>query len=210
MSSDFELLAAWSRGEMRAGDELFERHFESLYRFFRNKVSHAVHDLVQDTLLRCTESKDAFRKKGSFRAFLFGIARRVLHDHLRKVYRDGGHLDLEASSAMDLAPSPSQLVAKKQEHRILLQALRMIPLDHQIALELAYWEDMTGPEIGEVLGVPPATARTRLRRAREALTQKVSDLANTPELLESTMDNLDHWAKSLREYLETDTAASAE
>ena len=34
---------------------------------------------------------------------------------------------------------------------------------------LTYWEDMSGPELAEVLGISPATVRTRLHRAREAM-----------------------------------------
>lgn len=36
---DFALLDAWRAGDDRAGNELFERHFDSIHRFFDRKVS---------------------------------------------------------------------------------------------------------------------------------------------------------------------------
>ncbi len=212
MSSDFELLAEWSQGDRTAGNELLSRHFVSIYRFFRNKVDGEVQDLVQDTFLRCTESGDGFAGRSTFRAFLFGVARRVLYDHLRAYYRDRAQLDFAEVSVAELAAemgtSPSQFVVRHEEHRVLLQALRTIPLDHQVALELAYWEGLSGPEIGAVLGLPANTARTRLRRARVALTERVHELLADPAVVQSTVDNLDRWAASLREYVDQDAPAS--
>lgn len=209
MRSDGELLRAWGEGDSDAAEALFERHFEALYRFFRNKVSDEVHDLVQDTFLRMVKASADFRGDASFRGFLFGVARNVLHDHLRRLYRTRDHIDFTTVSAIDLDPSPSRWAARRQEHRLLLAALRRIPLDHQIALELAYWEGLKGPEIAAVLGLQPATARTRLRRARAALAGELNALARDPQILASTLDNLDHWAQSLREYIEHDREQDA-
>ena len=39
--SDFELLEGWRGGDEAAGRELFARYFDSVYRFFRNKVDEA-------------------------------------------------------------------------------------------------------------------------------------------------------------------------
>ena len=192
------MLTQWSRGDRDAGDTLIERHFEALYRFFRNKFSDDVHDLVQDTFTRCIESVGSYAGHSTFRAFLFGVARRVLYDRLRRLYRDREDGDLQEVSAADLATSPSQLVARAKEHRLLLEALRRIPVEHQIALELVYWEELTGRELGEVLGINPNTARDRLRRARLALSEQVEQLCRDPQLLQSTLDNLDRWALSVR------------
>lgn len=203
-ATDFELLDAWAAGDREAGDALLSAHFEAVYRFFRNKVDGELHDLVQDAFLRCTEAAQSFRREAGFRAFLFGVARRVLYDHLRRHYRGEGRVELGSVSVMDLGTSPSALVAREQEHRVLLHALRTLPLDDQIALELAYWEELSGPEIAAVMDVPPATARTRLHRARLALRKQVEALAGSPEVVQSTLDNLERWAGSVREMLAAD------
>ncbi len=37
MQSDYDLLDAWRAGDAAAGNELFDRHFDSIYRFLRSK-----------------------------------------------------------------------------------------------------------------------------------------------------------------------------
>ena len=111
--------------------------------------------------------------------------------------------DFAEISLDDLSPSPSAVIAVHEEQRLLLEALRRIPLDCQVVLELYYWEDMVAPELAEVLGIPEGTARSRLRRARELLNQKMRLLARSPSLLKTTLSDLEHWVRSLREQLTT-------
>jgi ADYC domain len=70
---DLGLLARWRDGDSAAGQELFKRHFESLYRFFRNKCAGHCDELVQSTLLACLEAKQQFRGDSRFRTYLFAI-----------------------------------------------------------------------------------------------------------------------------------------
>lgn len=200
--SDGELLEAWGRGERTAGEELFSRHFEAVVRFFQNKIDRDHDDLIQRTFLGCVEARAQFRGDGSFRAFLFGVARNVLGKHLRGRYREPAALDLAHVSAAELGGSPSQLVAEDQQQLLMLNALRRIPLDHQTVLELHYWEDMTAAEIGQMLGVPLGTAKTRLRRAKQLLAAELSDLLAGATGAEPTQTRLDTWARGIRRRLD--------
>ena len=202
--SDLDLLERWRAGEQAAGSELFGRHFGAVYRFFRNKVDGDVDDLVQRTFLACTTAKTSYRGHSSFRTFLFAVARNVVCDHFRAHYRGRDELDFGTHSVADLGTTPSGVVARRREHRVLLQALRVLPLDHQIALELHYWEQLSGTDLAEALGVKPKTAQARIARARELLAQRIVELTANPQSIASTTDDLDRWAASLREYLAVD------
>jgi len=204
-ATDFELLDDWRAGNRDAGNLLFERHFEAICRFFANKVGDNIDDLIQRTFLGCIEGRDRFRKKASFRTYLFAVAHNVLRMHFRDTRKtadrtmdepDFGELSLD-----DLGPSPSSVIAIHEEQRLLLEALRRIPLDSQVVLELYYWEDMVAPELAQILGIPEGTARSRLRRARSLLNQKMRVLARSPRLLKTTLSDLEHWVRSLREQL---------
>lgn len=194
--SDFELLDRWAGGDLAAGNELFERHFDQVYRFFEHKARSDAADLVQRTFLACVEGHTRFRRTSSFRTYLYGIARNVLIMHFRE-RRDG--LEHELGALADVGPSPSTLVGLRSEQRLLLEALRAIPMDLQIALELFYWEQISAAEVGEVLDLPEGTVRSRIRRGREALHEKLHELELSADKLASTLANLDAWAASLRE-----------
>ena len=200
MKSDFDLLDAWQQGDAAAGSELFNRHFNSIYRFFDRKTDGDGADLVQKTFLACVEAGARFKRHSSFRTFLFSIAKNTLYKHWRSKKRND-NVDFGVTSIMDLGPSPSGVALQKQQHRLLLEALRSIPLDLQVAVELHFWEGLSGPQLAEVLEIPEGTVRSRLRRAREALDNKIRELAHTPEVLQSTITNLDSWAQSLRDEL---------
>ncbi len=198
---DFALLDKWRAGDLDAGSELFDRHFESIHRFLRNKVGDDTDEVMQRTLLACVESRDRFRGASSFRTFLFGVARLELLSHYRRKRKLDAQVGFESRSFHDLDPSPSTIVARHMEQRLLLEALRRLPVDLQIALELHYWEAMSATEIATVLEIPAGTVKSRLRRAKELLRVTMGQLALNKDQLESTMGDLGGWAKSLGEAL---------
>ncbi len=199
-TSDLELLSAWRDGQSRAGQRLFERHFAAIYRFFRNKVPNVfdAEDLTQTTFIACVEHADRFAGKSSFRTFLFGIAHHKLLNFYRSRGRRERRIVLESASAIDLGAGPPSIVSRKEERHLVLEGLRSIPLELQIVLELFYWESMTGAEIADALGIPLGTARSRLRRGKRALREWLENAPRPERLLDSTLHNLEEWARSIK------------
>jgi len=198
MQDDQRLLEAWRRGDEDAGETLVERHYEALVGFFRTKAGTDAPDLIQRTFLRMLESQHRMREGTPYRCYLFGIARNVLYEHYRGQKRNNERFQPQVASVADLGASPTGLIADAQETELLLQGLRRIPLEFQIILELYYWESMTAKQLAAILDVPEGTARTRLRRAKELLKRELAKLSRSPQLLESTVSDLDSWAKKLQ------------
>ena len=191
--SDEALLAAWRAGDVKAGELLWLRHARSVQRFFRNKVPWAVAmDLAQRTIESGLRVQQPVR---SFRSYLLGIAKHQLFDYLsseqRKKRRDA---DLETLVIDDTVTSPEEWVCAKREKRVLLHALRRLPLPIQLVLELRYWERMSDREIAEVLDMPLGTVKTRIAAGRVELRAAISRLVASPERLQSTLDSLEQWA----------------
>jgi RNA polymerase sigma-70 factor (ECF subfamily) len=194
--SDGELLQRWAEGDERAGDSLVSRHFASVHGFLRGRIGDDdLPDLVHQTFLACLQKPERFQGRASFRTYLLAIARNQLVSHLRR-------LELEQRSLPELDPldqsSPSGRLAKKAEQQLLLRALRRLPMDLQLTLELFYWEDMATADIAIVMDAQPATVRTRLSRARALLADQIRILGEDPTITQSVITNLEDWARSLR------------
>ncbi len=177
--TDEQLLRRWHGGSKAMGSQLFQRHFSSVQRFFRNKVfADDIEDLVQQTFLGCIEGIAQFRGDASFRTYLFAIARRRLYSYLRARNRskEREDADLSVTSVHDLGMTPSSAVAAARETILMLKAMQRLPVERQSLLELFYWEDLRGHEIAEVLDIPPATVRTRLFRARAQLKEILDEM----------------------------------
>lgn len=198
LGSDAELLAAWQAGDRQAGGELIDRYFEPVRRFFQNKVADGVEDLIQQTFLACVQRRDRIRDGEAFRGYLFAAARTKLYDYLRVRMGSKVSPDFEVASITDAGVSPSAMIAAHEDERLLLHALRHLPVDLQVALELYYFERVRGRELEIALGVPPGTVRSRLRRGLELLRRHVDQLADSPEAQRETSTNLDRWAESLK------------
>lgn len=194
-ADDHELLDRWRSGDAEAGQQLFERHFDSIYGFFETKCENEADELVQATFLACVRAKEQFRKESSFRTYLFTIARHELYRTLRGRRRDGERLDFELSSIAELVSTPGTRIARNQEHRHLLEALRVLPVEQQALLELHYWEEMDIAQLAEIFEAPAVTIRTRLHRARKALRERMEGMA-PPQVLE-TLDSMDAWARGV-------------
>lgn len=203
---DLGYLRAWRAGDRQAGAALFERYYDLVTRFFRNKAGEDSVDLVQETFLRMVRTQERMREGTTFRCYLFGVARMVLLEHYRAKRLKRERLDFMRVSAADFNLTPTSALARAREEQLLLEALRSIPVEMQIVLELYYWENLSGREIAEVVGIPEGTARTRLRRARLRLEDKIKRLARSPVELKSTMTRLDSWAEGLRAQLAKEDA----
>ncbi len=197
-TTDTELFDAWRAGDRPAGEVLISRHYDSIERFFRRKLPHKSDDLVQRTFLRSLESAGRFRREGRFKSYLFGIARNVLLEALRGKKRDGDRdLDVNVASMQDFAPGVSSTVRQNMEQRLLITAIRRIPVEMQVLLELYYWEELKTEELARVFEVPRGTIKSRLHRARSLLEEALSQAATTPDERRSVRSMVASWAQGL-------------
>jgi RNA polymerase sigma factor (sigma-70 family) len=194
---DVRLLDAWRSGDAEAGEQLYDRHVDAVARFFRNKLPDQAEELMQQTFLVLVESRERIREGLTVRAFLLGVARNKLLKCLEKK-ANNRVIDHEVDSVFDLAPGASTIIARKREQRLLLEGLRRIPIEHQIALELFYWESMSAAEIADVFGISHSAMRSRMSKARALLEAQMAKLSESTELLDSTVAGLDGWAAGIR------------
>lgn len=198
MATEIELLRAWRDGDADAGDALFQRHFASVERFFRNKVpGPEVEDLVQCTFEACFEHALQYGGNARFVAWLLAVARSQLYRWLRRREPTRSAAELERSSLHELGVSPSGFALARERQKLLLDALARMPLELQTVLELHYWEGLSGAEIAEVVGIDHGTVRSRLHRARARLRGELAGLGSAYD----DVDTLDRDARAIADLL---------
>jgi RNA polymerase sigma factor (sigma-70 family) len=196
------LFDAWRAGDRDAGTRLVRRYVPSVYAFFDSRLPGQAEDLAQRTFLACVEQHAHFRGDATFRAYLFGIARKQMLKVLEKaaiVQRNQG-----AAPPPPLRTSPSGAVARREEQELLLRGLRALPVELQIMLQLYYWERMGTEEIASVMETSRGAIKLRLHRARDRLRDTIAGLDASEALRTQTLDDLEHWAASLRASSEPD------
>ncbi|MCG8419247.1 MAG: sigma-70 family RNA polymerase sigma factor [Proteobacteria bacterium] len=195
--ADSDLLIRWRGGDKAAAQVLIQRYYPKLERFFMNKVTSDIGDLVQDTFYALVTKHDRISDNAKFRSYLFAIAYKLLQLRFRNEARRPGYLDVDRITAYDMEPGPSSVAARHEEEKLLLAALRRVPLNDQVLFELHYWEGSSRTEIADILGCSAIAIKGRLQRAHDRLRKTIADLATSPVVRDSTITNLQRWAQGI-------------
>jgi RNA polymerase sigma-70 factor (ECF subfamily) len=152
---------------------LYDDHVDFVWRNLRRLgvPECDVEDRTQEAFVVAHRRWDRFEERGHGpRAWLFQIVLRVASDARRHRRRhpevpDGG--DAMARASVDA--SQADALTRREELSRLDEALSTIELGRRAVLVLHEIEEMTAPEIAQVLGIPMNTVYSRLRVAREEL-----------------------------------------
>jgi RNA polymerase sigma factor (sigma-70 family) len=125
-------------------------------------------DLLQDIALAIWQALPRFRGECTERTFLFRIAHNRAITHITK--HRPALVDDENLEMPDPRPSPEAGFSREQQTSRLFDAIPRLPIAYRQVLTLAL-EDMTYPEIAEVLGISESNVGVRLNRARQMLRQ---------------------------------------
>ncbi|HTQ06471.1 MAG TPA: RNA polymerase sigma factor [Polyangiaceae bacterium] len=150
---------------------MLHRYVPELNGFFGRRARADADELVQRTLLACAQNLERFEGRSTFRTYLFGIARNQYLMH-RRAEEHAGHEPVTLPTRPE--DSPSQLVAVRQEHVILILALRQLDPKFSLVLRRYYWEEYSLEEIAAELELPVGTVKSRLARARGSLKEQLA------------------------------------
>jgi RNA polymerase sigma-70 factor (ECF subfamily) len=158
------------RGDRSAQEELLRAHYPRVhataFRLLGNPED--AEDLAQECFVRAFRSLAFFRERGSFAGWL----RRILVHLAQDRYRARGQRPEPAALPLELAErrrGPCGELEGRELARALADALAALNPPLRAALLLRTREELEYEEIGELTGVTPATARTRVMKARKVL-----------------------------------------
>jgi RNA polymerase sigma-70 factor, ECF subfamily len=165
------MLEAWSRGDLRARDELMEVVYDELRRragayLRRERPGHTLRPtaLVHEAYLRLCAQDTGFRNRDQFFGMASQLMRRILVDHARKraAAKRGGPLRVSVGEDPAVLPPPADLLDLEEA----LEELTSLDEREGRLVELRFFGGLTLEESARVLNVSLATAKSDWAHAR--------------------------------------------
>lgn len=164
---------------------IFNTYHHRIHRYILSLVRDpaGAQDLTQETFLRAHRRREALREPEALGTWLYRIATHVCLDRLRQrgpgpAAESQPHVD-RAEHAFDLPDSDSpplqQVIEQQQMSACVLRYLDRLANNYRAVILLHDLEGLTNPEIAELLGMPLATVKIRLHRARAKLRAVLQD-----------------------------------
>ena len=148
---------------------LYVAHGPALGHWARRRFSDGAvaEEVVQDTVLAAWRKYHQFdSERGTERAWIFGIARNVAATSHRRRSR---HLrSIPTADAPDVGRDDLE-VAQLVDRSLIADGLRSLSSEHRAVIVAAYWERLSTREIGDRLGIPDGTVKSRLHYALRIL-----------------------------------------
>ncbi len=188
--SDTLLVERTLAGDQRAFELLVIKYQPRIQRLIRRMVRDVdlIEDIAQETFIRAYRALHQFRGEAQFYTWLYRIAVNTAKRFLQNMKHDP-MLVQSALSANDeedetfqrkTEPSnnetPESILAAKEIADMVNNTLAALPEDLKQALTLRELDGLSYEEIAEVMNCPPGTVRSRIFRAREAISAKIKPM----------------------------------
>lgn len=184
--TEARLVAQALAGAQPAFEQIVRRYERPVITLIRRMTGNPAlaEDLAQETFVKAFRNLAAFDTTRRFSSWIFRIAHHTAIDALR---RSGGRevslQSLPAGATRDVvltAASEPDPVETQSLGAALDAAIRELRPEYRAAISLRYDEGLPFDEIGQVMGIPEATARTYVHRARKELARRLEDAGWAP------------------------------
>jgi RNA polymerase sigma factor (sigma-70 family) len=168
--SDEMLLRNVAKGDKAAMHIMFVRHRTRVFRFILRMVRNPTiaDDLVGQLFLDVWRSANRFESRSRVSAWLLSIARLKAISFLRQ--RTHENIDKgDVLGIADAGDTPEVALDRKETHGILHACVDNLSPAHREIINLFYCREKSIAEVSEIVGIPHATARSRLFYARKKL-----------------------------------------
>ena len=173
--------------DMQLLTELVDRFQHRLLRYllYLTGSREYAEDLAQETWIRVLQRGSQYNGRQRFDPWLFAIARNLAIDYLRKKRKavQTGSLPNDRDAMLLLPssdPSPFEAAARSEDAMRLAGRLQILPPLYREALLLRFQEDMSLPEIAQVVGAPVTTVSSRIYRGLAALRSAFEEGSDSP------------------------------
>jgi RNA polymerase sigma factor (sigma-70 family) len=173
MSSDDELAERLRAGDEKALRTAYERHGAAVLYLAQRLLGNRAdaEDVTQVTFVAAWTGRDGYDpQRGTMLSWLLGIARRKVVDRLRSAARDDRATETVRTK---LAPQDDRETPERIVDRLVVaDELGRLPEEQRRTLELAFFDDLTHPQISAVTGLPLGTVKSHIRRGMASLRRR--------------------------------------
>ena len=186
--SDEELMARAAAGRAPLASPEGDRAFEELYRRYARRLKgffflqlggdeELAADATHDVFLRAYEARSRYEEGRSVSTWLFTIAYNLCRNHFRS-----NAYEAQLLATLDAEPISEQQIEVQLDEATLDEALAQVlaelpaPL-HQL-FSLHYQEELTIPQVAEIVGIPEGTVKSRLHKTMNIIRKKLKKYEN--------------------------------
>lgn len=185
--TDMDLMKACVPDNEDAFAVLYQRYEKRVFQYLMTVVNDATlaEEILVEVMLAIWKGLKTFQGQSKVSTWIFGIAHHKAVDALRKLtsqQRGGMPLD----EVLDSAESGHNPLEDAQSHRMAAltnQAIATLSPDHREILHMAFFEELSYPEIAELLHIPVNTVKTRVYYAKQQLKKSLQHQGVTEEMI---------------------------
>ena len=173
MSSDDELAERLRAGDETALREAYDRHGAAVLYLAQRLLGNRAdaEDVTQVTFVAAWTGRDGFDpQRGTVLGWLLGIARRKAVDRIRSSAREQRTTEAVQTQQPVVAAeeSPERIV----DRLVVADEMKRLPDEQRRTLELAFFDDLTHPQIAAATGLPLGTVKSHIRRGMANLRRR--------------------------------------
>jgi RNA polymerase sigma-70 factor (ECF subfamily) len=173
--TDEQLMAKAATGSDTAFEELYRRYARRLKGFFFLQLGgdeELAADATHDVFLRAYEARSRYQEGRRVSTWLFTIAYNICRNH----YRSNAY-EAQLLATLDAEPISEQQIEVQLDEATLDKALAQVlnelpPPLHQL-FSLHYQEELTIPQVAEIVGIPEGTVKSRLHKTMNIIRKKL-------------------------------------
>jgi len=173
---EVQLIHRAKRGDQQAVGELYERHFDAIYRYVYYRVDDpaTAEDLSAEVFIRMMENLDGFSPdSGPILAWLYTIARHLVIDHYRLDEEDP--LPIKDQILRGNASSPAAFVEKSQSQQCYTRALYHLTEDQRRVIIHKFIDERSTTETARLMNKTEGAVRSLQHRALKSLEEALEE-----------------------------------
>lgn len=174
MTSDEEDVASIIGGDVNRFERIVGRYKKPLMhlalRFTGDRS--AAEEMAHVAFVHCYRSLATWQRKSAFSTWLFSIALNVYRSHMRRAQPPFVPL----SEALRWDADLEDMISEQEEWAIVQRAVVFLPAKYRDPLITFYFREADLAETAAILGLPESTVKTRLRRGRRLLAERLDSL----------------------------------